>query len=92
MRTTIDLPDDLFRRAKARAALEGSSLKQLITAFVERGLQQRETDQPVPNRRSTPPIIARANTGRPIPALSNADLARIQEEEDLATHHRSLGR
>jgi hypothetical protein len=92
VRTTIDLPDDLFRRVKVRAALEGSSLKELITAFVERGLQERDSGRPTPSRRSSPPIIAKATTGRPIPALSNADLARIQEEEDLATHHRSLGR
>jgi hypothetical protein len=92
VRTTIDLPDDLFRRMKAKAALEGLSLKQLITAFVERGLQERDGGRPAPSRRSSPPIITKANTGRPIPALSNADLARIEEEEDLAAHHRSVGR
>lgn len=31
MKTTIELPDELFRRAKAVAALRGESLKQLIT-------------------------------------------------------------
>lgn len=30
MRTTIDLPDDLFRRAKSEAALSGRKLKDLI--------------------------------------------------------------
>ncbi|HEY1794765.1 MAG TPA: hypothetical protein VGG57_01465 [Stellaceae bacterium] len=30
MRTTIDLPDDLFRRAKSEAALRGRKLKDLI--------------------------------------------------------------
>jgi hypothetical protein len=30
MRTTVDLPDDLFRRAKAVAALRGRKLKDLI--------------------------------------------------------------
>jgi hypothetical protein len=30
MRTTIDLPDPLFRRAKAEAALRGYHLKDLI--------------------------------------------------------------
>jgi len=32
MRTTLDLPDDLLRRAKARAALKGISLKQYFTS------------------------------------------------------------
>lgn len=30
MRTTVDLPDDLFRRAKAQAALRGCKLKDLV--------------------------------------------------------------
>jgi hypothetical protein len=30
MRTTIDLPDDLFRRAKSEAALRGRKLKDLV--------------------------------------------------------------
>ena len=30
MRTTVDLPDDRFRRAKAEAALRGRKLKDLI--------------------------------------------------------------
>jgi len=38
MRTTIDLPDDLFRQAKARAALSGIKLKDLIARYVERML------------------------------------------------------
>ena len=31
MRTTIDLPDALFRRAKAEAALRGCHFKDLVT-------------------------------------------------------------
>jgi hypothetical protein len=36
MRTTIDLPDALFRKTKAVAALRGSSMKELIIHAVER--------------------------------------------------------
>ena len=36
MRTTIDLPDALFRKTKAAAALRGSSMKELIIHAVER--------------------------------------------------------
>jgi hypothetical protein len=31
MRTTIDLPDDLFRQVKARASLRGMKLKDYVT-------------------------------------------------------------
>ena len=36
MRTTIDMPDALFRKTKALAALQGSSMKDLIIRAVER--------------------------------------------------------
>lgn len=36
MRTTVDLPDALFRRTKALAALQGSSMKDLIVRAIER--------------------------------------------------------
>lgn len=39
MRTTVDLPDGLLRALKARAALEGTTLKKLVLSLVERGLQ-----------------------------------------------------
>jgi hypothetical protein len=38
MRTTIDMPDALFRKTKAVAALRGSSMKELIIQAVEREL------------------------------------------------------
>lgn len=36
MKTTIEMPDDLFRKAKAIAALRGQSMKQLITQLLQR--------------------------------------------------------
>ena len=36
MRTRVDLPDALFRKTKAVAALQGTSLKGLITRAVEK--------------------------------------------------------
>ena len=43
MRTTIDMPDTLFRKTKAVAALRGSSMKDLIIQAVE-----REVTNPAP--------------------------------------------
>jgi hypothetical protein len=43
MRTTIDIPDELFRRAKSQAALRGRKLKDLV----EEGLRA-VIDQPPP--------------------------------------------
>jgi hypothetical protein len=39
MRTTVDIPDPLYRQLKSRAAHEGCSVKQLILRGVEEELQ-----------------------------------------------------
>jgi hypothetical protein len=40
MRTTIDMPDALFRRTKATAAARGMTLKQVIVNAVEHELSR----------------------------------------------------
>jgi hypothetical protein len=53
MRVAVDLPDALFRRAKAIAARRGSSIKDLIVRAVElevaknSGLLERQVAEPV---------------------------------------------
>jgi hypothetical protein len=54
MRTTIDLPDPLFRKTKAVAALRGSSMKDLIIHAVEREVSQ---PSPVKPKRVKLPLI-----------------------------------
>jgi hypothetical protein len=49
MRTTIDLPDILFRKTKATAALRGSSMKDLIVRAIE-----REVGDSGPSKKSVP--------------------------------------
>ena len=39
MRTTVDLPDTLFRKTKATAALRGSTMKELIVHALEREVE-----------------------------------------------------
>ena len=88
MRTTLDLPDETFRKLKAEAALRGFKLKELVTQLIERGLAEGPlppvADRP---RRSFPIPIAREADGTVTPALSNAQLQAILEEEDLARYH-----
>ena len=40
MKTTVDLPDDLLRRAKASAALQGKKLRELVQDGLERVLTE----------------------------------------------------
>ena len=71
MRTTVDIPDAVYRRLKARAAREGSSAKALIPRGVARVLkEQPRTSQ----RRVTGPIVPSRR-----PGTMGLDNARIYE-------------
>ncbi len=45
MRTTFDLDDKLFRKAKAQAAMEGISLKDLLERGVRLALQAAQPEK-----------------------------------------------
>jgi len=83
MRTTIDLPEDLYRGLKARAGLAGITLRELVQELIERGLRAPAATTGTTGRSFPPPVIIPA-TGVPIRALSAAELRRIDEEEDEA--------
>ena len=91
MRTTIDLPEPLLRQVKARAALDGTTLKRLIRRFVEQGLRRLEEGRGTdiePRKRSEIPTINRPEGASP-PALSNAELYELLEREDMARELRT---
>lgn len=46
MKTTIEMPDDLFRRAKAVAALQGLSMKDWLTNLLRREVGAGTTAPP----------------------------------------------
>ena len=77
MRTTLDLPDELMRNLKARAALEGRSLRDLVLELVTRGLQ-------APAVMPAPVPLPLVRLGRPLalaPAqLNHADLSALAEK------------
>jgi hypothetical protein len=83
MRTTIDLPDTLYRHIKARAALEGVPMKTLVGTLLQRGLAAAEPQCRSELPRSVPPtIVVRAPF--PIDAPSNAALFELMDEPDNA--------
>lgn len=80
MRTTIDLPDDLYRQLKARAALGGLKVRELVTRYLEAGLHSLP-DSASPERSPLP--IAIPPRGVPIPALSREERAQVDDDELL---------
>jgi hypothetical protein len=89
MRTTIDIPDELYRTLKARAALNGRPVREVVTQLIDQGLRAAPSAEPARDRRREPPPIAIPPGGTPVPALSHAEKARAEEIEDEARHARS---
>ena len=53
MRTTVDIPDPIYRALKKKAAHEGHSVKELVLRGVTRELRSK----PRSARRRRPPVI-----------------------------------
>jgi hypothetical protein len=72
MRTTVDIPDALYRQLKAQAAREGSSAKKLILRGVEQVL--RANSRKPSGKRVKLPIIPSKR-----PGTLNIDNAAIDD-------------
>ncbi len=55
MRTTLDLPDDLYALVKARAALEGRTLRSVVEELLK-GWVGAGVANPIPSKEVTPPL------------------------------------
>lgn len=92
MRTTLDLPDPLFRELKSQAARNGQSLKTLINDLILRGMRSpiKITDTPTDMPFPAPPILARLNTlTQAGPTLAAMQTSESELEEDLDKLRRS---
>ena len=80
MRTTLDLPDPIFRDLKIKAAQKGVTMKELLQTLVERGLYG-PPEKPKPVRSPLPePLPSR---GGPPLALTSAEIEEMFLQEDL---------
>jgi len=60
MRTTVDIPDPVYRRLKSRAASQGSSARELILRGVETVLKEKKRK---PRKRVKLPILRSKRPG-----------------------------
>ena len=75
-RTTVRLPNELVRRAKRKAAEDGSTL----TALIEEGLRRVLKEPAQPKR--PPPPVSKARGGL-MPGIDLDDSAALIEMDDL---------
>ena len=71
MRTTLEIPDELFRRAKSKSALLGISLKDYISSALERELESPARRE-IKSRRIKLPLVHSKKPGTL--RLTNAEI------------------
>jgi hypothetical protein len=76
MKATIDIPDELYREVKIKAAQEGRPLREVVIDALSEATQPR----PVPRRKVVVkngiPVIELGLKGK-IPALTNEQIAEL---------------
>lgn len=86
MRTTLDLPDDLLKRAKIEAVERGTSLRDVVATALEHEFS-RPSDRAKKRKRSIFPIFDSVAPGSL--RLTSAGIAKIESDEDVRRHGRS---
>lgn len=91
MRTTLDIPDETFRLLKAKAALSGLKLKELVTQLIQRGLADGEPVTESARPAESIPVAIQRVPGSPLkPALTNAQLYAILDDEEMTQYQSAL--
>ena len=85
VKTTLEIPDSLFKRVKARAALEGLKLKDVVTSALSSYLAQPKSGRV---SGGCPFPLVRGKGGPLLKHMSNRLIARLEEEEDLERYRR----
>jgi hypothetical protein len=65
VKTTVELPDELVRAVKVRAAQEGRRLKDVMAEVVRRGLSEPPGPKPVRPSRVRLPLVQCAHPAAP---------------------------
>ena len=77
MKTTLDLPDELMRTIKIRAAEENRKLKDVIADLLRRGLSQESSGPATVRKRVELPLVLCAHQARPGEEMTPERVAEI---------------
>ena len=87
MKTTLEIPDDLFREAKAQAALTGQKLKDVVAEGLRAVLHGKRP--PAQKRRHIKFPVLTSRTKAPL-AIPDDAAYRAELLDDLARHEATL--
>jgi plasmid stability protein len=81
MKTTLNLPDDLMREVKIRAAQENRKLQDIIAELLRLGLVQQRVP-PSSHRRVRLPLVQCAHVAEPGREITPERIAHILQEQE----------
>ncbi|CAN5767998.1 hypothetical protein BH11VER1_BH11VER1_39690 [soil metagenome] len=86
MKTTIDIPDELYKKAKIRAIERGLTLKQVVLTSLERELEVSSSLQEAPasywaNRQFLPEFEAAQKAGAYRPKPGDRDITDLISDD-----------
>ena len=96
MKTTVDLPEELIRRAKAEAALSGRKLRELVAESLRLRLGMKQEAKPaagtpVPLLRNFDELpIIKGRPGAPKLKVTPERIHELEMEAELKRHEASL--
>lgn len=80
MRTTLDLPDDLMKRAKIAAVERGMTLRDLVAEGLRQALAGKKA---APTRARLKLPAVKVPDDAPILKMSTEEIKQIMEDEDI---------
>ena len=81
MKTTVELPDELMRAVRIRAATEGRKLKDVMAELVRHGLAHVPSG-PGERRRVTVPLVLCAHPAAPAEEMTPDRVAEILGQQE----------
>ena len=92
MKITLELPEDLVRRMKLRAAQEGRKLKDVAAQVFKHGLAAPVSAGRPARRRVELPVIQCRHKAKPREALTPSRIAEILAKQEIPEGNVSSGR
>ena len=81
MKTTIELPDDLFREAKATAARRGTALREFVREALAEKLARERGERVAAGKWPVPPPDVPSEEIRRVQAIIDAEFDQIEPED-----------
>ena len=90
MKTTLDIPEELVREMKIRAAKEGRKLREIATEVIRAGLSTEKsvTPETEPHKVKLPMLTG----GKAIRQFTPEEIDEILLQQEIEWHHEASGR